>query len=223
MTQYWDRPNVKLVPPFMKFDVGSKTFVQDRSSSISEGVGNAAGTGKDDWDEKLNDAEWRDVEAYVRKFDLLGRHIDFVEFSVGGEARKFWLNNRGNKRNASGVTFFCPRNSLMETVAFGYFDDLLIGNFMKTCLHGKAALYPNITPLIAKLGGNAKVFTKRQYFKFLLRYLRRNPVAFFRWRVVQFQRYHLMPFLREFAAAIHLFTPLRYLYRRLLVGGPLQK
>jgi hypothetical protein len=111
----------------------------------------------------------------------------------------------------------------MNCVTYGYFDDILIGNFMKTCLHGKASLYPNITPILAKLGGNAKVFTRRQHFNFLMRYLRRNPNGFFRWRLAQFRRYRLMPFLRDFAAAVHLFGPLKYVYRRLLLGAPLQK
>jgi hypothetical protein len=220
MSQYWDRPNVELVPPFVTFDVGNCSYSESQST---ERTGISGGTGEDDWNAQLSEEEWRQVDAYVGKFDLLSRTIDFVEFSVGGVARRFCLNRRGSRPNASGVTFFCPRNSLMNCVTYGYFDDILIGNFMKTCLHGKASLYPNITPILAKLGGNAKVFTRRQHFNFLMRYLRRNPNGFFRWRLAQFRRYRLMPFLRDFAAAVHLFGPLKYVYRRLLLGAPLQK
>ena len=40
----------------------------------------------------------------------------------------------------------------------GYFDDLLIGNFMRTELYN-AALYPHLAPIVSKIGGNARVFT----------------------------------------------------------------
>ena len=39
---------------------------------------------------------------------------------------------------------------------------MLIGNFMRTELHN-VALYPHFTPLVAKLRGNAKVFTQSRF------------------------------------------------------------
>ena len=45
-------------------------------------------------------------------------------------------------------------HSLMQTIRYGYFDDLLIGNFMKTELIN-FQLYPQFSPCIAKYGGNA--------------------------------------------------------------------
>ena len=42
----------------------------------------------------------------------------------------------------------------MKAVKFDIFDDLLIGNFMKTTLTNVESLYPNFTPFVAKYGDN---------------------------------------------------------------------
>ena len=58
---------------------------------------------------------------------------------------------------------------------YGYFDDLLIGNFMKVRLVN-TKLYPQFTPLVAKIGGNAKVYTRDSTIAFVSLF-RRNPVG----------------------------------------------
>ena len=42
----------------------------------------------------------------------------------------------------------------MTAVEYPVFDDLLIGSFMRTTLHGGAKLYPHFTPLVAKYSDN---------------------------------------------------------------------
>jgi hypothetical protein len=42
----------------------------------------------------------------------------------------------------------------MTAVEYQVFDDLLIGNFMRTKLHGGAKLYPHFTPRTAKYSDN---------------------------------------------------------------------
>ncbi len=54
---------------------------------------------------------------------------------------------------ASSLTFH--KQSLLSTIEYGYFDDLLIGNFMKVQLVN-TKLYPHFTPLMAKIEGNAR-------------------------------------------------------------------
>jgi hypothetical protein len=56
-----------------------------------------------------------------------------------------------------GLTFEVPRGSLMTSVKYEIFDDLLIGNFMKVTLHGEWGpnrLYPDFTPWVGKYGNN---------------------------------------------------------------------
>ena len=53
-----------------------------------------------------------------------------------------------------GITFELPRNSLVEACKYSIFDDLLIGNFMKTRLHNLSSLYDptiNFNNLFKKL------------------------------------------------------------------------
>ncbi len=62
----------------------------------------------------------------------------------------------------------------MKAVRWRVFDDLLIGNFMKTTLHGiwereaPQALYPDFTPFVAKYadnGGARSSAELREYFE----------------------------------------------------------
>jgi hypothetical protein len=50
------------------------------------------------------------------------------------------------------------------------FDDLLIGNFIKTTLHGKvSSLYPDFSPYVAKYGDNGLAYSEEdldRYFRY---------------------------------------------------------
>ena len=59
----------------------------------------------------------------------------------------------------------------MSSINYQVFDDILIGNFMKTTLHGKwsdTPLYPDFSPYVAKYADNGRAKTKDElsaYFK----------------------------------------------------------
>jgi hypothetical protein len=73
-----------------------------------------------------------------------------------------------------GITFEVPRNSLMTAVKYRFFDDLLIGNFMKTTLHGVPSLYdPPFNFIVTKYGDNGKAITDEEVRKYLNEYRRR--------------------------------------------------
>jgi hypothetical protein len=72
-----------------------------------------------------------------------------------------------------GITFEAPRGSLMFAVRNEIFDDLLIGNFMKTTLHGGVrSLYPDFTPFVAKYGDNGRAFSRAQLHDYFAAYRR---------------------------------------------------
>ncbi len=112
-----------------------------------------------------------------------------------------------------------PRRSLMETVEYGYFDDLLIGNFMKT-ISVNMTLYPYFTPLIAKVGGSAKVYTTANYHRFLKRYFWRNPLGMASYWVEGWTDRSAMPWFKGLADRLGVKAPLKRLYRRIL-GDPI--
>jgi hypothetical protein len=218
MKRYWSRPEVKLIEPFVTVDLSTGEYVRNHPQQASDERQITATTGEDDWDARLTTEEWDRVAAFVNKFQLIKRYVDFVEFQVGGETRRFRLNGRGDGPKARGVVFHVPKQSLMITVEYGYLDDLLIGNFMKVRLVN-TKLYPRFTPLVAKIGGNAKVYTRRQYYRFLSRYFRRNPVGMIAYRSQIEWDQIVLPWFRALSERLGVKRPLKYLYRRWL-GDP---
>jgi hypothetical protein len=218
MRRHWNQPEIELVPPFVTIDLVAGTCTENHPTEVADLGQITAATGTDDWNEPLAAAEKERVAAFFARFRMLGRHIDFIEIVVAGERVLVpFKHGASPAARASGITFYVPRRSLLEVVEYGYFDDLLIGNFMKTELHGRASLYPFITPIIAKLGGNAKVFDRRAYARFRRRYLRRNPVGFATWRLERWNEYSLVPWARRLAERLGAFALMKHVYREWLL------
>jgi hypothetical protein len=218
MRRYWSRPEVNLIEPFVTVDLTSGEHVRSHPAQVSDTGQITAATAADNWNSRLTAAEWDSVAAFMQKFHLIRRYIDFVEFQVGGETRRVPISRRSNAANARGIVFQVPKESLLTTVEYGYLDDLLIGNFMKVRLVN-SQLYPRFTPLVAKIGGNAKVYTRAQYYRFLLRYFRRNPVGMIAWRAQMEWEQIALPWFRTLSERLGIKGPLKYLYRRWL-GDP---
>ena len=216
----WTARDVRIVGPFSHVDLttGAVSDTPGVTPEIAPRV--SASCGDDDWEETLSEAEWAAVGRFAVQFQTLSPWQDFIAFTVGGETRHFPLRASGTDDTAKrrGVNFIVPRRSLLDTVEWGYFDDLLIGNFMKTQLFNME-LYPNFSPLVAKLGGNAKVFTQAQLWRFRLHYFRRSPAAFIRYRWDRVVKYELMPAARRWARAVGVFELLKSA-KGLLVGTP---
>jgi hypothetical protein len=221
--RHWSRPNVRLIEPFVTVDTG--TGVVTANQSVHDGGDRSqisTDTGGDDWSATLSQEEWGIVEAFFRRFELIPKYVDFIEVAIGGETRRFDLNpDRPAGRDSRGIRFYAPRQSFMETMKWGFFDDLLIGNFMKVHLTN-TSLYPRFTPLVAKLGGNAKVYTKAQYARFRLRYLRRNFWGTLSYLLEPEKNYVILPWLRDRSEKIGLKKPLKYAYRSML-GDPIAR
>lgn len=218
--QFWCADHVELVPPFVTCDLNSEqyslnwpTFERDESLLLDN-------TGDDDWDEELTDEDWSKLESFMRNFETLRSVLDFVEFKVGKTARRFDLTSWPKwwrYRKIRGIRFIVPRRSLMETVKWGYFDDLLIGNFMKV-QPINMTLYPDFSPRIAKFGGNAKVFTNSQLRAFYWHYFRRNPVGMaghFLWISWNMR---LLPRIRNMLDGSPLRPFAKSVYRRVFLG-----
>jgi hypothetical protein len=217
----WTAPKVRVIGPYSVVDLETGIAAPADSPAVPLASQVHHDTGDDDWNARLSDAEWTEVERFARQFETLRRRQDFVAFTVGGETRRFLIRRSAKAKRPDaliGVDFHVPRASLLETVKYGYFDDLLIGNFMKTQLFNMQ-LYPHFSPLVAKLGGNAKVFTNRQLLQFRLYYFRRSPLAFLRFRWQILQQATLMPAARRWAARFGLFDTFKLL-RAKVVGAP---
>jgi hypothetical protein len=223
MQKHWSRPNVRLIEPFVTVDIATGTVTANEAEHLGGDRSQISdNTGEDDWNATLDQSEWKSVEAFFRKFELIRKYIDFIEVTIGGETGRFDLNPAGaGQGSMRGIRFYAPKYSFMETIKWGFFDDLLIGNFMKVHLTN-TALYPRFTPLVAKLGGNAKVYTKAQYAKFRWRYFRRNPLGTLQYLLEPETNYVIMPWFRAKAESLGLKKPLKYVYRSMR-GDPIVK
>ena len=171
--------SAELLPAFIGVDCrdGSITRLSPKERVIETKDSKEFG---DDWSERLEADEKAKLIAYIRAFSHLGRTLDFVNFRVGGEDNRIEFNRNVYHK---GITFEAPKGSIMTAVQYEIFDDLLIGNFMKTTLVGKwdsAGLYPDFSPYVAKYGDNGKAHTANELSQYFEEYRKRDPIAFVR-------------------------------------------
>jgi hypothetical protein len=218
--RYWTRPDIRIVESFVVLDLATGDYVRKHPSQKSDESQITDATERDDWSDRLGEAEWSKLFKFFQEIETLPAHLDYVDFTVGGERRRIWLDNSAQGKRDDrlrGIGFHAPRNSLMRALEYGYFDDMLIGNFMRTELHN-AGLYPHFTPLVAKLRGSARVSTLAELRRFRMRYFKRNPLGMSEWWLAN-RIERLGDFVRRIAELIGLKRPLARIYRRLL-GDP---
>lgn len=138
---------------------------------------------RDDWAEPLEEKDVAIVTKYFQEIEHLGNAMDFVNVRVGGVDNIVELQPGGFQK---GVMFEVPRHSLMRTMRYEIFDDLLIGNFMKTSLIGKwpnSGLYPDFTPYVGKYSDNGRAKTTDEVREYFREYRRRAPLDYMRHRI----------------------------------------
>ncbi len=142
-----------ILPAYLRYDCETDRTEEIRPAELPVVVRDPAEFG-DDWDEPLEAADVAAAERYFSSIERLSAVLDFVNLRVGGRDNFITLGKRKFNR---GVTFEAPRHSLVTALHYEIFDDLLIGNFMKTTLHGTwgpGRLYPDFTPFVAKYADN---------------------------------------------------------------------
>jgi hypothetical protein len=138
----------------------------------------------DDWSETLAPGEVDEVRSYFGGIEHLREHFAAITVRVGG--REHVVVNGCGGRGAPSITFDVPRGSLLQAVRWEVFDDLLIGNFMRTTLHGTAnadALYPHFTPFVGKYADNGGARTREELHAYFAAYRRRAPLDYLRHRM----------------------------------------
>ena len=161
----FDAANGEVLPAFVRYDCIADQVEPLHPPVMPEVIVDPAVFG-DDWREPLERGDAADLQKYIQSREYLSTWVDFVRFRVGGQDTVITCAKRQFNR---GVTFEVPRHSLMTAVREEIFDDLLIGNFMKTTLHGawEVTLGRGFTPFVAKYADNgraARLQELRRYF-----------------------------------------------------------
>jgi len=128
----------------------------------------------DSWSDPLTAEDKIRIRNYFTAREALRKNFGFIEVSAGESSITVDLNR--TKRNV-GIRFECPRNSLMTCIEHELFDDLLIGNYMRTTLFNVEGLYPHFTPYVAKYADNGRARTKLELRAYFGHYFMRDPVA----------------------------------------------
>jgi hypothetical protein len=168
------------LPAFVQFDLHTGCYEKIAPNANDEPLQTPEAFG-DDWTTPLEVDDGKLLRDYLHRTEHLKSHFGFVNFRCGGKDHVIDIA-REHKR---GITFETPRQSLVSAVQWNAFDDILIGNFCKTTLHGDwwgkqgaAAMYPHFTPFLTKFGDNGGAYTRDELHAYFAEYLRRGFTEF---------------------------------------------
>ncbi len=166
------RGDVRYIPPFANVDCASEFKgggggIMPCENTVE--IKNPEAFG-DCWSDELDACDLRQIEDYFRRKENVADFLSFVNFRVGGKDHYIDLNGTRNK----GITFEVPRGSLMSAVQYKIFDDLFIGNFMKTTLHNMRSLYEqDFNFYLTKYADNGGAESADEVRAYLLAYQKR--------------------------------------------------
>lgn len=180
----FDATGAELLPPFIRFDCDRDQLTELNPAPTSSTLLPPEHF-DDHWADPLSAEEAREVVRYFKAVEKLGDTLDFLRLRVGGRDTAIEFRSQGFRR---GLTIETPRASLLSSVRFEIFDDLLIGNFAKVVLHGDwgpGLLYPDVTPYIAKYGDNGRARTHNEVRDYFRHYRNRDPVGYLHHQLTQ--------------------------------------
>jgi hypothetical protein len=175
----WDSQSSEILPAFIRYDCMNDTWEPINPAETASIIHDPKEFG-DNWEEPLERADVITATQYFRSIFHLTKTLDFINLRVGSKDNTIDLSHRKFNR---GITFEAPRHSLMLAIQHEIFDDMLIGNFMKTTLHGKLipkspavypSLYPYFAPYVPKYADNGRAKSKEELIQYFKEYKRRR-------------------------------------------------
>jgi hypothetical protein len=174
----------EILPAYIQYDCRRQTVLEISPRPVQERIFEPEDFG-DDWSVPLEGEEASKIREYFLSVKHLEHCFDYINFRVGGRDNLIEL---GGRKMEKGITFEAPRQSLVTAIEWKIFDDLLIGNFMKTTLHGfsgRGSLYPDFSPYVAKYADNGQARTPEELRIYFEAYKQRAPFEYMRNQVVR--------------------------------------
>ena len=158
----------RLYPPFQKVVFESGEITLKPIGPAEKVLGSPLNEMEfgDNWSEVLSRRDLDTCQDYFNSISALSHGFRSIQLVVGGIKSSVLSDGKGSV----DLQFEVPRMSLLRAVKREIFDDLLIGNFMKTTLVGAKSLYsPDFTLSVAKYSdnGGAKMADElKEYFAY---------------------------------------------------------
>ncbi len=193
----FDHSAVEFIPAFSRIDCETGDHTPINPPTADDIVRPPEDFG-DNWSDELTAEDVRKIETYFRQRQTVRDNFGFVNFRVGGRDNEIRLEGEERQR---GLTFEAPRHSLMTAIEYEVFDDLLIGNFMKTTMHNVDSLYDHgFNYAVTKWGDNGRAFSHGELEEYMKVYKQRAG------RDWLFTRFYLNP-INELAATSKKYIP----------------
>lgn len=161
---------INFIPPFIDLNCDTGEFKEICPKEIKPTIMHPEEFG-DNWSDELSIDDLNSVKKYFLEKELICKRFGFIELLVGGKSHIISMNKKLFKR---GIRFEVPRGSLMKAVNYEIFDDLLIGNFMRTTFYGINSLYDyEFNQLLTKYADNGKAKTEEEVKKYIDHYKKR--------------------------------------------------
>lgn len=162
--------DLRFVPPFSTIDCADGEVVTHQVE-LRPLVARRPEEFGDSWSDELTAEDRSAITGYFATKELVQETFGHVTFRVGGREHRVGMRGPAER----GITFEAPRQSLVTAVRHRIFDDLLIGNFMKTSFHGDVrSLYePNFNFWVTKYADNGRAETRGELSAYLGTYRKR--------------------------------------------------
>jgi L-ascorbate metabolism protein UlaG (beta-lactamase superfamily) len=162
--------DINFIPPFVDIDCNSGSYSEIQPSKIVPTIMRPEDFG-DHWSDELEEEDRLAIKKYFSEKEIIHKRFGFIEFLVGGKNYVVNLNKGLTNR---GIRFELPRASLMQAINYEIFDDLLIGNFMRTTFFGVNSLYDHeFNFLVTKYADNGGAKTEQEVQIYLQEYKKR--------------------------------------------------
>ena len=162
--------DINFIPPFVDIDCNSGAYTEIKPSELCPKIMSPEDFG-DNWSDELIQEDRLVIKKYFSEKEIIHKRFGFIELVVGGKNYVVNLNKHLPNR---GIRFELPRTSLMKAINYEIFDDLLVGNFMRTTFFGVNSLYDyDFNPLLTKYADNGGAKTEQEVHTYIQEYKKR--------------------------------------------------